>query len=56
MKQNAWIAGVGMTQFGKHMDRGLKSLAGEAITAAVADAGIERRTCRPPGWAMPPRR
>ena len=40
MKQNAWIAGVGMTHFGKHMDRGLKSLAGEAITAAVADAGI----------------
>jgi len=40
MKQNAWIAGVGMTHFGKHMDRGLKSLAGEAINAAVADAGI----------------
>jgi acetyl-CoA acetyltransferase len=40
MKQQAWIAGVGMTHFGKHMDRGLKSLAGEAVNAAVADAGI----------------
>ena len=40
MKQKAWIAGVGMTHFGKHMDRGLKSLAGEAVNAAVADAGI----------------
>lgn len=40
MKQQAWIAGVGMTRFGKHIDRGLKSLAHEAIGAAVADAGI----------------
>jgi acetyl-CoA acetyltransferase len=29
-----------MTRFGKHLDRSLKSLAGEAIKAAVADAGI----------------
>jgi len=27
MRQNAYIAGVGMTYFGKHLDRGLKSLA-----------------------------
>lgn len=40
MKQNAYIAGVGMTRFGKHLDRGLKSLAAEAINAAMADAGI----------------
>ncbi|RLA47512.1 MAG: thiolase family protein [Gammaproteobacteria bacterium] len=40
MKQNAFIAGIGMTRFGKHLDRGLKSLAGEAITAALADAGL----------------
>ena len=40
MKQKAWIAGVGMTHFGKHLDRGLKSLAGEAVSSAVADAGI----------------
>jgi acetyl-CoA acetyltransferase len=40
MKQNAFIAGIGMTRFGKHLDRGLKSLTGEAVQAAVADAGI----------------
>ncbi|MEE4147011.1 MAG: thiolase family protein [Halieaceae bacterium] len=40
MKQNAYIAGVGMTRFGKHLDRGLKSLAGEAVTDALADAGL----------------
>ena len=40
MKQNAIVAGVGMTPFGKHLDRGLKSLAGEAIGAALRDAGI----------------
>lgn len=40
MKQNAIIAGVGMTRFGKHIDRGMKDLAGEAINAALKDAGI----------------
>ena len=42
MKQDALIAGIGMTRFGKHLDRGLKSLAGEAITAALEDAGIDK--------------
>lgn len=41
MKMNAYIAGVGMTRFGKHMDRGMKSLGGEAIEAALKDAGLE---------------
>ncbi|MDA8889165.1 thiolase family protein [Hellea sp.] len=41
MKQNAYIAGVGMTQFGKHLDRSFKSLAYEAINAALKDACIE---------------
>lgn len=40
MKQRAYIAGTGMTAFGKFLDRGLKSLAAEAIEAALADAGI----------------
>jgi acetyl-CoA acetyltransferase len=40
MRQNVCIAGVGMTTFGKHITRGLKSLASEAIRAAVDDAGI----------------
>lgn len=41
MKMNAVIAGVGMTTFGKHLDRGLKSIGGEAVRAAIADAGVE---------------
>ncbi|GGO89439.1 thiolase [Marinobacterium nitratireducens] len=40
MKQNVYIAGVGMTRFGKHIDRGLKSLTIEAIDQALKDAGI----------------
>ncbi len=41
MKMNAYVVGVGMTPFGKHLDRGLKSLAAEAISAAIKDAGLE---------------
>jgi len=40
MKQNAWIAGVGMTNFTKHADRTLKSLSIEAITEALKDADM----------------
>lgn len=40
MRQNAIIAGVGMTKFGKHLDRSLSSLAREAIEVALSDAGI----------------
>ncbi|MCP3857824.1 MAG: thiolase family protein [Actinomycetia bacterium] len=40
MKSTAVVAGVGMTQFGKHLDKGLKAIGGEAVTAALADAGI----------------
>ncbi len=40
MKMNAYVAGVGMTRFGKHLDITLKVLAGEAIREALADAGI----------------
>ena len=41
MKQNAVIAGVGMTRFGNHLDRTLKSLTGEAINAALGDADLD---------------
>jgi acetyl-CoA acetyltransferase len=40
MKMNAYIAGVGMTRFGKHLDISLKDRAGKAITQAVTDAGL----------------
>lgn len=35
------IAGVGMTNFGKFPDRGLKSLSTEAVSAALADANLK---------------
>ena len=41
VKQTALIAGVGMTGFGKHLDRSLSSLAHEAILQALTDAGLE---------------
>lgn len=45
MRQNAIVAGVGMTAFGKHLERGLKSIGVEAVRAAFADAGIEPAAC-----------
>jgi len=42
MKMNAYVAGVGMTRFGKQMDKTLKRLAGEAIQLALADAGLDK--------------
>lgn len=37
---NTVILGVGMTPLGKHLDRSVRSLAAEAITVALADAGL----------------
>ncbi|MCL5671001.1 MAG: thiolase family protein, partial [Acidobacteria bacterium] len=42
MKMKAYVAGVGMTAFGRMMDRGLKSIGGEAVLTAIADAGINK--------------
>ena len=42
MKQNAYIADVAMTPFGKHLDRSLKSLASEAVLGALKDAGLDK--------------
>src|SRR2546423_995024 len=36
---NIHVAGVGMTQFGKQLDRTLRSLAEEAVRDALVDAG-----------------
>ena len=41
MKQQAYVAGVGMTHFGKHIDTPLKALATEAMLLALQDAGLE---------------
>jgi acetyl-CoA acetyltransferase len=40
---DAVIQGVGMTPFGRHPDRSVRSLAEEAVRAALADAGLEAR-------------
>jgi acetyl-CoA acetyltransferase len=42
MQMNAYIAGVGMTPFGRHMDKTLKALAGLAIVDALKDAGLDK--------------
>jgi acetyl-CoA acetyltransferase len=34
-----YVAGVGMTPFGRHLDRAVHDLAGEAVNAALQDAG-----------------
>lgn len=35
------VTGAGMTAFGRHPDRPLRDLGGEAVAAALADAGLE---------------
>mgnify|MGYP000444283716 CR=1 FL=1 len=40
MQMKAYIAGVGMTPFGNHIQRSLKSLSAEAILAAMADSAL----------------
>lgn len=39
MTQHIYVAGTGMTQFGKQLDRSLRSLAEEAVRLALEDAG-----------------
>jgi acetyl-CoA acyltransferase len=40
--RTAYVIGVGMTRFGKHVERTMKSLAAEAVAGALEDAGIGR--------------
>ena len=40
MRQEAIIAGIGMSRFGKHLDKSLSSLAHQAINCALIDAGL----------------
>jgi acetyl-CoA acyltransferase len=41
MADNVVVAGVGMTRFGKYLERGVRSLAEEAVGDALKDAGLE---------------
>jgi acetyl-CoA acetyltransferase len=40
MSDPVYILGTGMLKFGRHLDRSIKSLAGEALALVCADAGI----------------
>jgi len=42
MSDNVYIIGVGMTKFGKWLERSIKDLTGEALEAALKDAGVGR--------------
>lgn len=41
MRLNAVVAGVGMTPFGKHLDKSIKWLGGQPALDAIRDAGID---------------
>jgi acetyl-CoA acyltransferase len=41
MADSVVVAGVGMTRFGKYLERGVRSLAEEAVGDALKDAGLE---------------
>ena len=40
--EDIFVVGVGMTPFGRHLDRDIKSLTREAVTAALGDAGLQK--------------
>jgi acetyl-CoA acetyltransferase len=40
-EREVFVIGVGMTPFGRHEGRGIEELGAEAVTAALADAGID---------------
>ena len=37
-----FIAGIGMTRFGKHLESSIKDLVNEAVNDALADAGCDK--------------
>lgn len=41
--RDVYIIGVGMTVFGKHPDRTLRDLGGEASMRAIKDAGVKAK-------------
>ena len=40
MSDNVYIIGVGMTRFGKHLDKGVKALTGESLKLVLADCNL----------------
>ncbi|MDY6822789.1 MAG: thiolase family protein [Thermodesulfobacteriota bacterium] len=41
--RDVYVIGVGMTPFGKHMDKTMKTLAADAVNGALEHAGIEKK-------------
>ncbi|MBW2622074.1 MAG: thiolase family protein, partial [Deltaproteobacteria bacterium] len=42
MSEDVYIIGVGMTRFGKFLERGIKDLTGEALEGVLKDSGLTR--------------
>lgn len=43
MAQDVYIIGTSMTKFGKYIEKGVKTLTGEALELVLKDSGFERR-------------
>ena len=43
MAQDVYIIGTAMTKFGKHLEKGIKTLTGEALDLVLKDCGLERK-------------
>lgn len=41
--EDIYVVGVGMTSFGRHLDKDMKALTREAVEAALSDAGLEAK-------------
>ena len=42
MSENVYVLGVGMTKFGKHLDKGVKALSGDSLDLVLEDCGLTR--------------
>lgn len=42
MSNDVYLVGAGMTPLGKHLDKSVKQLTAEAVTGALADAGLNK--------------
>jgi len=42
MGERVYILGVGMTKFGKYLEKGIKTLTGEALERVLSDCGLRR--------------
>ncbi|MBW1642201.1 MAG: thiolase family protein [Deltaproteobacteria bacterium] len=57
MSDNIYIIGVGMTKFGKHLDKGVKQLTGLSLDLVLKDCGLEKDAIEAAwfsntGWGM----